>query len=474
VGKAATSVVASDASGDVGAPASVWVSVTSPATAKPTGTVTVLDGTTQVGTGTLSGGAVTVSVDTTGMAVGDHTLTVQYGGADNFASSSKDITLTLSKAASTVTAADQSATYGSAGAVTASVSGAANPGGAVTFSEGATTLGQANVGSDSTATLALPEVTLGAGTHTITAAYGGSGTLDASSTTFTLTVAKAATSVVASNASGTEGSSVSVPVTVTSSATGKPTGTVTVLNGTTQVGSGTLSGGAVTVSVNTSSLHTGANSLTVKYGGADNFATSSKDITVTITAAKKTATVTAPDVSVGYGHTVSLPITVKGAAGTPTGQVRVLYGSKSLGTVTLNGGKAKLTIPAKSLAPGRRALSLQYGGNAVYAAATGTATVTVTKAIATITDEVRDGPIKVRTSGPKLYVRVSASGVTPTGEVTLLIGAKRLTGTLAGGQVTIKLPTFSNPGRVSVTIQYGGDDDVHSATKKITLTVHRK
>ena len=72
--------------------------------------------------------------------------------------------------------------------------------------------------------------------------------------------------------------------------------------------------------------------MTVSYLGAANFAASHRNITVTITVTKKKATVTAPNVSVVYGQTVVLPITVKGSAGTPTGHVQVLYGSKSLGT----------------------------------------------------------------------------------------------------------------------------------------------
>ncbi|MFL6159659.1 MAG: Ig-like domain repeat protein, partial [Marmoricola sp.] len=199
VAQAPTTVVVHDLSAGLGAPAQVPVTVTSAATAKPTGTVTVFDGLVQVGTGVLLNGSATVSMDTGGLSEGDHALTVSYGGTDDYAASGAGFTLTLAKTASTVSADAQSVTYGAAGSLTATVSSSIAVDGTVTFSAGSTVLGQADIGSDGTATLHLDEVTLGAGSHTITAAYGGSDVLATSSTAFALTVAKADTTVVASD-----------------------------------------------------------------------------------------------------------------------------------------------------------------------------------------------------------------------------------------------------------------------------------
>jgi len=476
VAKAATTVVASNATGTVGTPVSLPVTVTSAATAKPSGTVTVMSGLTAVGSGVLVNGSTTVSVDTSTLAGGANSLTVLYAGADNFATSGKGITLTLAKAASTVTASNQTATYGSAGSLTATVSASVAVSVTVTFSEGSTTLGQASVGSGGAATLALATVTLTAGTHTITAAYGGNGQLLASSTTFTLTVAKAATTVVANDVTAPQGSTPSVPVTVTSPG-GIPGGTVRVLNASNaQIGTGTLTNGMVTIAVSTASLAMGANTVTISYLGATNFATSTKNITITITSGKKTATVTATDVSVVYGKSVSLAITVTGPAGSPapTGSVKVMYGTKLLGTANLVGTHTRVMLAAKSLDPGGRALSLVYAGNTVYDPATGTATVTVTKPASTISYQLVNGPVKVNKAGQKLKVTVAASGVngvTPTGTVTLVVNGHSYAGTLANGTVTITLPTFTARGNYPATISYSGSDFVSSATKAITLTV---
>ena len=58
-------------------------------TAVPTGTVTFLDGSTSLGTATLTSGVATVS--TTGLAIGTHSITVQYGGDSNFHSSTSKV-----------------------------------------------------------------------------------------------------------------------------------------------------------------------------------------------------------------------------------------------------------------------------------------------------------------------------------------------------------------------------------------------
>jgi hypothetical protein len=61
------------------------VAAVSPGAGTPTGTVTFKDGSTVLGTGTLSGGVATYTTST--LALGTHSITVVYGGDTNFASS---------------------------------------------------------------------------------------------------------------------------------------------------------------------------------------------------------------------------------------------------------------------------------------------------------------------------------------------------------------------------------------------------
>jgi len=151
----------------------------------------VLDGSRLVGTGTLSGGKVTVSVRTN-LAVGVHTLTVSYGGDGAFAGSKTTVKVTVVRATSTTTVTAPSARATTAATVTAKVRAATGvpTTGKVTFvvSKGGkvvatrvgtlTTAGQAKV--------TLPR--LAAGTYTVKATYAGSTSVAGSSATASLVV----------------------------------------------------------------------------------------------------------------------------------------------------------------------------------------------------------------------------------------------------------------------------------------------
>jgi len=92
--------------------------------------------------------------------------------------------------ASKVSAPDATAVF-SKEAVTVHVKVTADgttPSGTVRISNGSTVLGQGTLGSDGTATITLPEKALKRGSYELTAAYQGSDTVSASSSTFTATV----------------------------------------------------------------------------------------------------------------------------------------------------------------------------------------------------------------------------------------------------------------------------------------------
>ena len=65
------------------------MAVSSPGAGTPTGTVTFMDGTTTLGTGTLSttNGVTTATFSTTTLAVGSHSITAVYSGDTNDLSS---------------------------------------------------------------------------------------------------------------------------------------------------------------------------------------------------------------------------------------------------------------------------------------------------------------------------------------------------------------------------------------------------
>ena len=141
----------------------------------PTGTVNFEDGQTPIEILSLTNGS--ASFNTSNLTVGSHNITVSYGGDANFAASTSTVlTQVVDKASTTTTlvGAPNPANLGQTVTLTAAVApvspGAGSPTGAVTFKEGAATLGTGTVSSGK-ATLNIS--TLSAGSHAIIASYGG-------------------------------------------------------------------------------------------------------------------------------------------------------------------------------------------------------------------------------------------------------------------------------------------------------------
>lgn len=150
----------------------------------PTGNVTFKDGSTTLGTGTLSGvgGAniATLTIPSTSpLAVAAHSVTAVYGGDTYFTgSTSSTLGQTVNKAATTTgvsSSANPSILNGNV-TFTATVSvtgpGTGMPAGSVTFKDGSTTLGSASLNSSGVATFSTSSLPVGA--HSISASYGGS------------------------------------------------------------------------------------------------------------------------------------------------------------------------------------------------------------------------------------------------------------------------------------------------------------
>jgi hypothetical protein len=155
------------------------VTVKSPGSGVPTGTVTFYDGTTQIGSGTLN------SVDqatftTSSLAVGSHSITAAYDGDTNFASStSASLSQKVNMASTTTTLASSlnpvppNTLVTFTATVLPKAPGGGMPTGSVTFYDGTTVLGTINLNGSGRASWTTSWST--PGKHSIKAVYSGDG-----------------------------------------------------------------------------------------------------------------------------------------------------------------------------------------------------------------------------------------------------------------------------------------------------------
>jgi hypothetical protein len=274
-----TKVVSSKNPSTHGQPVTFTATVTS-GVSTPGGTVTFKSGATSIGSGLLSGGH--VSLTTSSLTGGTHSITAVYGGTTNFTgSTSPAITQTVNKATTTTTVSSSvhPSSYHQTVTFTAKVtSGGGIPAGTVTFKNGGVALGTVNLNATGVATLSTNALTVAS--HAITAVYGGNVSfITSTSPALTQVVTKASTTaaLVSSKNPSTHGTSVTFTVTITPAFGGTATGTVTFKNGTATMGTGTVNA-SNKASFTTSALAVGTHSITAVYPGDTHFTTSTSPV----------------------------------------------------------------------------------------------------------------------------------------------------------------------------------------------------
>ena len=271
---------------------------------------------------------------------------------------------------STVTSVSSSvnaSTYGQSVTFTATISDTSGlvPTGSVEFYDGSTDLGTGSIlsGSGQSATSTFTISTLGAGSHSITAVYTGTGVFDNSTGALSQTVNQAGTtaSVVSSVNPSEFGQSVTFTADVDAVAPGAgvPTGQVTFYDGTTAIDTATLVNGSATFT--TSTLAVGSHSIIVQYGGDSNFigSNSTPALSQTVNLGGSQTSLQSSENPSIYGDSVTFTATVSPTStapglATPTGQVEFFDGSTLLDTETLSGGTASFTTSTLAVGANHR------------------------------------------------------------------------------------------------------------------------
>jgi sugar lactone lactonase YvrE len=341
----------------------------------------------------------------------------------------------------------------------------------------------------------------GVGTHTITANYAGvTGSFLTSNGSTPVVVSKASVTVagpatqpitVVNSQSGT------IPITVTGQYAGTgiplPTGTIsyTIVNSsstTVASGSPTLTAGTgnATASIPVAStLAAGSYTVTVTYSGDANFAIPASATTITLQVGQiQPVIVWSQPSAIAYGTTLSgvlnavaqnqttAPVQVKTLTAQPEYGVSTVAGTYVY-TATPTGGTATTVTATTVLAAGSYTLNVSFTptNTTTFKSATGSVTLTVTKATPGVVLTSNSNPVLVQNS-ITLTATVSSSISTPTGTVSFLDGATAIgTGTVNSSGVATYSTAALAVGTHSITAVYSGDTNFLTVTSSATSEV---
>jgi Big-like domain-containing protein len=320
----------------------------------PTGTVTVMDGSTVLGMVTLASG--TVNLGVSGLSVGSHSITAVYSGDGNNLTSTSAITTEVVNPGTSTTALRSSASpspFGQLLTLTATIGGGSANSGTMQFLDNGNVLSTVAVTGS---VVTFQTSTLAIGSHPLSAIFSGNTSLAGSSGSFTQVISAAAssTALVSSLSPSQVGQNVTFTATVSGA---QPTGSVTFRDGSISLVTVALSGNVAAYS--TATLSAGAHLVTAVYSGdASNTGSTSSTFTQTVTVPPVAIASSAnPSAS---GQTVTFTVTVTGTG--PTGTVTVFDAGNALGNATLSGGVA--TYATSTLAVGSHAINARYNGDA--------------------------------------------------------------------------------------------------------------
>ena len=438
-------ITASSSSPEPGQPVTdtATVSLVTPGTATPTGTVSFTDdGSPVTGCQSLSLPTVAplqVSCTETYGSGATHSIVASYSGDEDDAGSNASLLQRIGQipTQTTVTSSSPTSTYGQDVTLTATVTptgtASVGPSGTVTFYDYETnpiaTVDVSAAAGASTATATVSLSNLMGDFHSISATYSGDATFGTSSsgTPVNLHVAEAPTVVtVASSADPTVvGQPVVFTATISSSASGE-TGTVQFVDNGYMIGSGTVSGGQAMFQAG--SLTLGVHPITAVYEGDDDFigTASTNTVTQTVNPASTSTDVTADQDPGLVGQTISYTATIAVDApgsGTPTGSVSFSDGGFPI--ANCQGVALPPTAPLEAKCPqvydttADHSITATYSGDANFATSAGTLAENVSPVSTTTT--VESSP-PASTSGQSVtltaIVAPTAGSADPNGTVT--------------------------------------------------------
>jgi hypothetical protein len=420
-----------------------------------------------------------------GLSLGTHRFKVLYSGDATYNPLSYTLgTVTAATTVNTTTylsgpttvAAGQNVTF------TANVRASNLPasGGTVTFLDGTTVLGTAEVNSSGVATFQTNALALG--THTLTASYGGTASYNPStSSALNVRVLGATTSLSTSWSAPIAGQTWTPNVAINGTLlAGTPrTGTLTLTEGTTvlatlDVATATPSSSGYYALAVPGGLSSGSHTLKFAYSGDANYGASSMNCAMSVYNVAMSMSYSTTALA-GQPYTVRAKVTGPLIGDAPhTGTLSLLEDATVLATVDITqatpgtDGYFSLTV-SQGLAAGTHRFKLSYSGDAIYDALTYTLN-TVTVAATVNTTTYLSGPTAAGAGQMiTLTANVRASNLPATGGTVTFLDGSTVLGTAevnASGVASFRTNALAL-GTHALTASYGGTSSYNPSTSSV-------
>ena len=388
--------------------------------------------------------------------------------------------LTITSAVPTTTALTASpnpSTVGQSVTFTATVASGGNPvsAGTVQFSDGPTDLGApVSVNASGVATLTTSALT--AGSHTITADYSGTSTLQESSDSVDQVVNRVATATVLT--SSLNPSNVGDPVTFTATVTGGgspvASGTVQFSDGGSNLGAPIALAADGTATFTTSGLVAGTHAIRASFAATATHGASSDDLDQVVDLAASLTTLTSSLNPSAFGDPVTFTATVT-AAGAPvtSGNVTFSVDGTDVGTVTVSvAGVA--TFTTASIGGGTHTVAARYLGTPALGVSSANLSQVVGQRASstTVTSSLNPAAFGATVS---FTATVTAGGAPVTsGTVQFSVGGTPVglpIAVAADGTAVLTQAGGLEPGTFTMTATYSGTDDIAGSSGSVSQVV---
>lgn len=443
-----------------------------------TGTVSFLDGSVSLCADVPLTAANTATCTVSTLALGNHNIVANYSGDAANNDSTANLTQVVKQQPAVVLQVGPPGAIGGGNVtLTATITATTGvPTGTITFFDGTTQVGTANINASGVATMTTN--TLGGGDHVLTAQYDGDTnnfTATSNTVNFHITFADTITTISTSNASVGVGTPVTLTSVVTSSNGPVPTGTVNFMDGAATVGTGTLAAGTTTLTVST--LAPGVHHIVAQYvGDANDGGSSSSPLVETINQIPTVTMVSSSANPIHAGASVTLTANVSLGAGAIangpiTGTVTFTNGATVLGTAAVNGSGIAV-ISTTALDAGSQPIVASYSGNTNYGQSASSALTEVVQQTNTTTTVMASAANSTAGQSVTFTATVVSGTATPGGTVNFTLGGSLLgSGTLNASGVATFTTTNLPVGTDNVLAVYVGNIDYTTSQAQATVVV---